>query len=372
MSAKVETEIKKVDINDSKQIINLPLNKITINDKKNIRDQIEYDPMSPLLNAFALDLIHTGLLQPISVVETKEGHKLLIGWLRYHAHKLIQDQEQIIIGNEAYPIFEEYKKRFATIDCILVDEPKNDEDRELLQFSENLNRNSLSNIYLSKTLNKYKDKKKQIEIAKLLDKSEGQISEISSISKLNPEIEKLILEIDTFGMSKSKYNETFIKNEKEKKAEFGTTKFAKFKVNKVGIRPLYNIASSKNQVLEFYETFKGKCSDDDWKSLETTKAQLLELSEKTKIKRENTFRNLWKEYLSSKNKDDKNGEVNAAKKLVKALNDEYNLVESLELDIIEKPAPEKKASKKVKSEKTKKDKENKPKSESKKKAVYKK
>lgn len=225
------------EIKNQEPVTSIKLNKIKLRD--NIRNKYEFENIPEL----AKDINQNGQLQ--AVLLSLDDY-LLAGFRRYYSMGSIDKNFDVLITR--------YPKNNKDISEVELKE---------IQYAENNERRNIDNFQLSELFNWYLDQGfTQKDLVEKFKKNKGTISSIVTISKINPAIQTLLKEIQTFGASRAKFGAPNL-NDSDKQ------KFLE-KVGLIGYQPLYKIAKEKDlldQVKVFIKLFKDKLTEEELKDL---------------------------------------------------------------------------------------------------------
>jgi hypothetical protein len=238
---------------------------------------------TPTIHFIAYSIIRYGFDLPIAVYEDSEGkYKLLQDDKNVYAIYLLLNRKALnyYINEQRYIIPTLIKEKFRKIQCIVYSKPNNEKELLLLQIAASINKSN-NNFELTDNYNRLIDEfgLKQTELSKMLGKTKQAVSDIVRLKYINPDIKKLLEEIQLFGYS-------------EKKLEKYNSMY--FKSKNIGIQALRKIADSDNQVVEFWYQFGERCSYDDAEFIGLTIAQAKEIE---KQKENNYFIPVLEEYI---------------------------------------------------------------------------
>ncbi len=151
------------------RLIDIPLSEITADDEWNCR--MTMIPMT--LRTLAKSIQDLGLQQPV-VLDPKM--KLIMGYRRFHAHKLLVKE-----GHE----------QFSKIKAIIQEEALDEEKAKILNLTENFHRKNLNMLEEAKALEYFKDlyHGNRQKIAKAVNMSDGWVQERLMLLKLPVEVQ---------------------------------------------------------------------------------------------------------------------------------------------------------------------------------------
>lgn len=236
---------------------------------KNIRDEQSYIDHPETLE-LAHNILENGMQNPVRVYR-KDGRVgnnfiLLDGYRRYHAIKMIMDNEtlQATGGYEPVRITDELRRRVSQVPCVIGKKLQDDEliiTRALL----NDKRKPLDNLewadVVTSLINIDSKKNTQTNIAKKLGYARQQINDWVAIYRIDGEIKRLIKEIQRYGQSLDSLSTTVDRD------NLSTTVDNDNKYSVIGRNILRDIAVSDNQSLAFWKKFGKLCTGKDAKAL---------------------------------------------------------------------------------------------------------